>query len=484
MNKPTTLLKFLTAPILSVLPLLGLMSVAKPALAGPFVVEKDHTMLTGTYLGGTGNDQARGVVFANSGGPIVAGNFPTMQTPGKVRNAGLGATVAQPGKVLRMGSDGKVAVEMTLGNRVDSIAITPGGHRLVVGGDFGVAMLDPVSLKVYWNQPLTELAVGDGSSDGGQTRVAVDTSWRTVVLRAGLLQTFEPDGKPIAAIKIDRTYVNDVAIDKKTEQVYVLGYSNRKNAGVPVQVPFVYGLDAKTLKEKWRTWDFNPATLGKDMADSRMYRVTIAPTGEPVVLGESAGGNSVYRWNGKDLATETRIKTDFYSDTYNSKSNHMLYYAKINPATGVVKAGQYVVSRLDYEVPANRARTNTTRAQDGSITTDGKGNIYIGHISAYRIAERDTNTIAGQLVAPYTGDDFVMLMVTPDLKKRTKWTSFGANPGGGGTPNAIAAKDGKIAIFGTVTFGSLITDKAIAPKPFNPEKDAVRDAYLAVLKAY
>jgi hypothetical protein len=478
--------KFIAAPMVSTLTLSVLLSLpfTQPALAGPFVVEKDHTLVTGTYLGGTGNDQARGVVFNNSGSPIVAGNFPTMQTPGKVRNVGLGATVMQPGKVLRLSADGKVELEMTLGNRIDSMAITPGGNRLVVGGDFGIAMLDPTSLKIYWHQPLTGLAMGDGTSDGGQTRVAIDTSWRAVVLRAGVLQTFEPNGKPIASIKIDRTFVNDVAIDKKTEQVYVLGYSNRKNAGVPVQVPFVYGLDAKTLKEKWRTWDFDAATLGKDMADSRMYRVTIAPTGEPIVLGESAGGNSIYRWNGKDLVTETRIKTDVYSDTYNSKANHMLYYAKLNPATGVVNAGQYVLSRLDDKVPANQARTNTTRAQDGSITTDAKGNIYIGHISAYRIAERDTNTIAGQLVAPYTGDDFVMLMVTPDMKKRTKWTSFGANPGGGGTPNAIAAKDGKVAIFGTVTFGSLITEKAIVPKPFNPEKDAVRDAYLAVMKAY
>ena len=137
--------------------------------------------------------------------------------------------------------------------------------------------------------------------------------------------------------------------------------------------------------------------------------------------------------------------------------------------------------RLDEKVPANQARTNTTRAQNGSIATDTRGNIYIGHVSAYRIAERDTNTIAGQPVAPYAGDDFIMSMVTPDLKTRTKWTSFGANPKGGGTPNAIAAK---IAIFGTVTFGGLITQNAIAPTPFNPEQDVVRDAYFAMMKAY
>ena len=480
------MLKLVATQFCSVLTLCAIAAITleSPVLSAPYVVEKTHTLTTGTYLGGSGDDQARGAVFASNGDPIVAGNFALMQTPGKVRQVGLGATQAQPGKVLRLTADGKVAIEMTLGNRVDSMAITPGGNRLVVGGDFGVVMLDPATLKVLWSQPLTGLAIGNGTTDGGQTRVAIDKSWRVAVLRSGTVQTFDPNGKFLASVKVDRTFVNDVAIDKTSEQVYVLGYSNRKNAGVPVQVPFVYGLDANTLKEKWRTWDFDPSTLGKDMADSRMYRLTIAPTGEPVVLGESAGGNSVFRWNGKDLATETRVKTDVYSDTYNSKSNHMLYFAKLNPKTGAVNAGQYVVARLDETVPTNQARTNTTRAQNGSITTDARGNIYIGHVSAYRIAERDTNTIAGQPVAPYAGDDFVMLMVTPDLKTRTKWTSFGANPKGGGTPNAIAAKDGKIAIFGTVTFGGLITQNAIAPVPFNPEQDAVRDAYFAIMKAY
>lgn len=43
---------------------------------------------------------------------------------------------------------------------------------------------------------------------------------------------------------------------------------------------------------------------------------------------------------------------------------------------------------------------------------------------------------------------------------------------------------GKIAVFGTVTFGGLVTQKAIAPTPFNPEQDAVRDPYFAIMKTH
>ena len=55
------------------------------------------------------------------------------------------------------------------------------------------------------------------------------------------------------------------------------------------------------------------------MADSGMYYLTLATSGKPIVLGERAGSNSVFRWNGKSLETETRVKTDAYSDTYPQK---------------------------------------------------------------------------------------------------------------------------------------------------------------------
>jgi hypothetical protein len=467
------------------LPLLALtFGLSQPAIAqvkAPFVVKTNHTLTTGTYLGGNGEDQARGVVFSATGEPIVGGNFANLQTMGQVRQLAPGTTAEQPGKIMRLTNDGKPSIETTLGNRIDDMSITPGGNRLVVSGDFGIAMVDPATLKVLWQNPLTGIPAGNGSSDGGQTRVAIDGSWRVVVLRGGVVQTFAPDGKALNSVKIDRTFVNDVAIDKATNRIYVTGFSNRKNAGVPVQVPFLYALNRETLQESWRTWDFNPTTLGKDMADSRMYRVVLGPKGEPIVLGESAGGNSVFRWNGVDLSTETRVKLDMFSDTYNSKSNHMVYFAKIDPATGKVIAGQYAIPRNDTK----NNQANTIRAKDCGIDVDGKGNVYISSLSAYQIANRNQNVISGQPVAPYTGDDFTFMMVTPDFKQRLRWTSFAALPKGGGVPNAIAARNGKVAIFGTVTFGGMITlPGAVAPQPFNPEADNIRDAYLGVLKVY
>ena len=159
----------------------------------------------------------------------------------------------------------------------------------------------------------------------------------------------------------------------------------------------------------------------------------------------------------------------------------MAYFAKIDPATGTVLAGQYLIPRNDTK----NNQANTIRAKDCAIDVDAKGNVYISSVSAYQIANRNKNTISGQPIAPYAGDDFTFMMTTPDFKQRLRWTSFAAHPKGGGIPNAIAARNGKVAIFGTVTFGSLITlPDALVPQPFNPEQDTVRDAYLGVLKVY
>jgi hypothetical protein len=54
---------------------------------------------------------------------------------------------------------------------------------------------------------------------------------------------------------------------------------------------------------------------------------------------------------------------------------------------------------------------------------------------------------------------------------------------GGGTINALAVQGSNVALFGTVDFGGLVTSPdGLVPRPFNPEDDAVHDAYLAVVK--
>jgi hypothetical protein len=305
--------------------------------------------------------------------------------------------------------------------------------------------------------------------------MSMNSSGQVAILRSKKVLVFDRKGTQTASTDIKQDYVNDLAIGN---QVYVVGFSNRKN-GKPVQVPFLYALDPNNqLQEKWHDWNFDPKTLSNDMVDGRLYRIVIGADGNLNVLGESAGGNSLFRWNGKDLKTNRIVATDAYNTAYNTASNHILYYAKLDSVSGEVIAGQFTLGRLP------NTKGNTVRAKDGALAVDAKGNFYISGISAYGIAERDLNQVAGQAVAPYTGSDMYLLTVSADLKQRIRWTPFASKPKGGGTMNAIAIdkNTGNVAMFGSVEFGSMVTTDGIAPNRFNPDTDKVQDAYFAILK--
>jgi hypothetical protein len=464
-----------------------------PAIAGaPLVKENTHNLTTATYLGGVGENRARAVGYAPNGNILAGGNFTNLQTTGATNKTLSGVNATAKGKLLQLAPDGKtVLAHITLGNRIDTLQVNAKQNRVVIGGDFGIVVLDATTLAPIWQNPLAGLAAGDGT-EGQQTRVAINNAGQVAVLRSKAVTVFDSQGAKTASTVINQDYVNDIALGN---QVYIVGFSNRKN-GKPVQVPFLQSLDPNNqLKEKWQSWNYQPQTLNNDMADGRLYRVVIGGDGKLAVLGESAGGNSLFRSNGKDVTAKCLTKkaeyslpanskkcrlvgTDSHNTPYNTASNHIIYYAKLNSETGEVIAGQFTLGRLP------NTKGNTVRAKDGSLAVDSSGNIHIGGISAYGIAERDSNKVAGQTVAPYAGSDMYLLTVSADLEQRIRWTPFAKNPKGGGTLNALAIdpKSGNVALFGSVEFGSMITTDGIAPTRFNPETGKVQDAYFAILK--
>jgi hypothetical protein len=509
---------------LAALALVGTIAGSTTAQTPPKVVNKNHTLDYGTYLGGVGHDEARGVDFTTDNSVVACGNFKNLETRGAKTAILPGIAATASGKILKMSPDGsKVLSEMTLGDRIDDCQLlrdptdqnNPYRDRLVVGGSFGVVVIDPAKMRLDWSAVLAGPA-GNGKSEGGQTRVSINRQGLVATVRNNTVSLFDNKGGLKQTLPIDRTFVTDVAMDPVRPQLYVVGFANRKNINdnnYPVQVPFMYAFDTAKLNFQWRTWDYDPNTLNftaigseidpqtgqpkvttvNNMADSRLYRVVVGGDGKIAVLGENAGGNTVFRWNGKDLPKaynlnlykefQTQIKYDAYSDTYNSKSPHMLYFAKVDAVTGVVIAGQDAVPRLPEPKPGQTGLANAFRAKDGAIAVDRQGNLLISGIAAYGTPERDENKFNGEAVATYQGDDMIFLQVSADLKQRLRWTPFGRGTGGGGDLNAVAVKDDRVALFGSSTFGTLMTtEKTPAPNPFDPSKtDNARDAYLGVL---
>jgi hypothetical protein len=468
------------------------------------VEQTNHTLQYGTYLGGVGHDQSRGVALTTNEAVIVGGNFANLQTIGGKQTTLLGASSTAIGKLLKLKPDGKsLEAVTTLGDRVDDLEMRrdPGGNfyrdRIVVGGSFGVAVIQASDMKLVWSAAWPA-AQGGTASNSQTTRVSMDSQGQVVAIRGKNVVLFNHLGAVKATRAIDRDAVTDVVMNPLStrRQLYVVGFANRRNANDgnnPVQVPFLYALNSFDLGFAWRLWDYDPNTLTtpatettpktNNMADGRLYRVAVGGDGKVVVAGESAGGNSVFRWNGLDLATPTRMVCDAYDDPYNSKSAHMVYYAKIDASAGRVINGQFAFPRQVTGV------TNTFRVRDGSLDVDADGNIYIGGQAYSYIPNRDTNQINGVPVGTYDGQsaDMTLLQVSADLRRRIRFTPLAGATPGGGFASAIAVKGDRVAIAGTVRVGQMATGNSLVATPFDPIVEAktattneIDDAYLGV----
>jgi hypothetical protein len=502
---------------------LALSSLFLPAFAAEDIkptVYKEHNLTYGSFIGKAGGDTAARVVgFTKNGEILMGGNFKATPTAPSMAN------------LLKISADGKTVLSwITLGSRIDDMEVQAKNDRVVLGGDFGVVWLQISSMKVIARNTLPTLPDPGGSKDGTKTRVAMNPAGDTAVLRSKNVMIFDAAGTLKQTRVLDgRDFVNDVAINGTGNRVYVVGFSNRRNINDknnPVQVPFLWAMNPKqNMTCIWRSWDYNPNRLAQfdatkpmegiapdapgsecptdpnpfhatkpilnNMADSRLYQVIIARVNgveQLAVLGESAGGNSVLRWDGKHLGKyyevnsqgnevpiETRVKPDAYSNTYNSKSAHFLYYGTVRESDGIVMAGQYAVPRLpDATNPLRPGLANSFRAKDGGIALDAKGNIYVVGTAAYGILDRDLNSFNGEKVAPYKPYDLAFLMVSPDMKQRLRWTPFSRNPGGGGEFNNIALFGDSVAVVGSVDWGYMMTTPgSLAPNPLNPAKESV-----------
>lgn len=458
---------------------------------------------TATYLGGPGDNLPVNTGVAGRHHVMVGGNFSEVKSPVSfaVKNFN-GAGTSSRGRVLHLNMFGDTILSVTnLGNVIYDFEVQNfGNYRMVVAGDFGVSVLDSSSMNQLWNVPASQLW---GS---GPISVDIDDNGHVVVLRSKQFRVYNQSGAPISDLKVlTDDFVNDITI--KNDSVYVTGFNNgtldgytcvpaEPTNGLPVQSAFVkaYSLAGGTLNYIFKTFGFPGSELGKDEADTRGYRINIGKDGKIYFLGEAAGGNSVFRWNGKQTVftngcqnpRSKLVSYDQYSIPFNTKSAHIAYFCTINPRTGEVERGQYVIPRLSSGV------SNSYRIKDGYIHADQKGYVYIGGTSAAKFGGRDIQHLNGILVGEYAGGDMVALIVSPDYTVRTFWGTF-SKEAGSGTIKGFGIRDNIISAVGETGKGTMITGStsggqfrpgvAINPTPFNTDMagtNPLSDAYLAV----
>ena len=102
----------------------------------------------------------------------------------------------------------------------------------------------------------------------------------------------------------DYTGVTDIEVRScdGEQQVYVTSFRNASFVDLngkrnPVQIARLEALDS-TGTVQWSLFDDNTETIKQNVADTRLYRVTMGRDGYLYIAGESAGTATIFRWRG------------------------------------------------------------------------------------------------------------------------------------------------------------------------------------------
>ncbi|KEI65787.1 putative Na-Ca exchanger/integrin-beta4 [Planktothrix agardhii NIVA-CYA 126/8] len=406
----------------------------------------DNLLLnSATYLGTTGNDSGASVEISPvDNNIIIAGNFNGVGAIQRLQNGNTASLSNTP-----------------LGGIVNDLDVDRDSGEIVAVGDFGIKVYNPTANTVLWSQPGTFNRVAI-ANDG--TVATLNNSTDTIILWNGT-------GTQLTSTTLTGTNVNpaDITIDPTTKQVFVTGYNQVTSL---LQTPFLRGFDS-ALNSLWKTWDFSATEVtGQNLrADTRGERITIGKDGGLYLLGKTDGGNNVFQRNGQNITQTlaTLVNVDSFNNFSGAGAGSFTFHAKINPNTGIVDQGQFIVTRTS---------TGANSFTPNSITADEFGNIYIGGSSAFQLQNRPGKTINSQPVGAYTLGEMAVLGLSADYTIRKFWTPLtqtGDVDGAKGSVNGFAVAKGQAVILGTVTQPSVtITTNAINPNPLGGN-----DAYLA-----
>jgi hypothetical protein len=426
------------------------------------------TLSTASYFGlSTSADEA---IYATEFAPdctlLVAGRttasgaFVDVASPGDpLANIASGTT----GSVARLSTDGTALIARSVfGAQVNDIAVSQVSGDVAVASDIALAVVASDLRTLRW------------SITGGANRVSMTSDGRVAALFGKTLRAYSASGVQLFQIAFGDALVGDVTADAASGRVIVTGYAQRDGGACSqLQVAWIRAYDFSGALQ-WRAYDYNTRVADShgsgDCADSRGRLVTIGEDGKLYFAGTSAGGNSIFRWQPQTRVSTTELISptlawpaaynakpgnDIFVDAYNTKSNHITYVARFNPANGAQEAGFFLLTRIDSK--GNLGNTIEPRA----ISADREGRVLVGGFAAYQLDRRSSVSMNGTTLLPYAGEDAWLLITSPDYVSRETWVAF--NHGGKATVRGIAVLRGAVAIGASVTLAPLFTHNALQP---------------------
>lgn len=395
----------------------------------------DLPLTAGTWVS-TQPAQAIGLALTARDGVVVGIN----RAPGAGFPSGSGELQFWP-----PGASSLPQVE-ALGGTLRAFATDPASGRWIAGGDFGVRVSDADGSATGSSLPVSALI-------GVPDRLALCGGF-FAVLRAGQVGLYSTAGALQGQFTVAATRVEDVACEADGSRVYVTG-DRQLTSTLRMAYAEAYSPSGTRL---WRAWGHSAAEAQavNSLADTDGRRILRAADGGLYVAARTDGGNNVFRFQPQNLAQNAaNVGFDAFNQTFQlSGAPSLGYYARLDPATGTLVRGQYLLSRL--------ANGNGNSVGLDALAVGADGALVVGGQAFASLANRAALTVAGQAIGAYSGGDPYLLVVPADFASRRYWHPPTGDSGRGLT-RAVASRAGLTAMLVEASQGRMITVNAAIP---------------------
>ena len=311
-----------------------------------------------------------------------------------------------------------------------------------------------VRLNAANGEVLSEIALE------GVSRVAVSPDGFVGAIANKIVYLYGADNAEIFSKFRDYTEVTDVEVRScgDAQLVYVTSFRNSsfvdfENKRNPVQIARLEALNFEGGVQ-WSLFSDPSETIKQNVADTRLYRVTLGRDGYLYTAGESAGTATIFRWRGQPMTEDEQYgktdpfltQIDVHSQLHNSGSAHLPYYARVHPIKGEIVTSQMSFPRL------SNTKANAMRL--GDIAGASNGRLYFGGAASASIFNRENLTLNGVPTGGYAGQDAAWMSVASDFQDRNFWTVLSAE-GGKGIVQGVDAGYGYSAALSNIESGTV-----------------------------
>lgn len=472
-----------------------LLPATSPAEAEGFDIT-DSSLLTSSYLGGTGTDSITGAVINSQGQVILVGTTTgPLALPGSRGTTTYGTTTTGQGGFIALFdvsasrphllysasfAPGTATVTGITLDASDNIYISGTGFAgfaqlIANSGTYDtelsganaqfMAKLAPDAQTLIW-----------GSFHPGGTRISLLSGNRPVAggKRRGVA-VLSADGRELVyRVTTDSTdqhsQVSDMVADPVRERIYLIGYAQ---VAANLQTPFLEAYALGNPQRLWRAYrDAASAITGVGLgANTEGVALGLDNNGNVLGLFATDGGNTVLTRDPRNIQAPNAGLAGAYQASYGPGGGAKAsFVASYNPDTGAIIQASFLRALL-----ADQTRTNTLSALD--VAVDGDNRVYVTGTTSccFPPADAPPPRLMHQFVSTYTEGEGFLAIFPPDLGP----LAYGSYMGGGTqreTYHALAMGYGQLVLAGE-TDG----DNLLVRSPFQATRGGAGDGIWAVL---